>query len=505
MLALMAVAWLAVVAALEALLTGLTSWNTFFTYTADTAASILGGFPEVIVAILGITITVVSITLQLAATRYSHRVTEMFFHDAGNLGVLAFYVIASIHCIAAAALIHNGIVPHVFLVSTLGIVAVAVLILIPYFIYVFAFLDPARLVTRLEHQAIQAYLREEAREEPQSLKESQKEFREAVEQLSDVAIHAISKMDRGIASMTTEALKQVVVSYIGKKQRFGPDWFKVGESLRRSPELEIMAVESIDRLEQDRSWLEWMILRQLATIYQESLNKVRDVVRLVSINTRQLGEYALRVRDRPVLNLVIRFFNSFLRAAINARDVRSAYNVLDQYRHLAESALEDGNPEVTVQIGKNLSYYAQLATKMGLPFIAETAAFDLGSLCMQAHPARIPGESNLLGALLTVDDQPETRTNFESLHGCRKAQVKLATYYLSVGATELAQAIADDMEDEPEERLEQIKMELRAAEHPEFWEIIDRGQNFDYLPPEQREQLDNFSQLTKSQQMEINV
>ena len=30
-----------------------------------------------IVAILGITITVVSITLQLAATRYSHRVTEM--------------------------------------------------------------------------------------------------------------------------------------------------------------------------------------------------------------------------------------------------------------------------------------------------------------------------------------------------------------------------------------------------------------------------------------------
>ena len=34
--------------------------------------------------------------------------------------------------------------------------------------------------------------------------------------------------------------------------------------------------------------------------------------------------------------LAVKFMNTYLRATLNARDVRTAYNVLNQYRQLAE-------------------------------------------------------------------------------------------------------------------------------------------------------------------------
>ena len=48
---------------------------------------------------LGIAITVVSIVVQLAATRYTPRVADMFFRDRTNLAVMGFFVIACIEAL----------------------------------------------------------------------------------------------------------------------------------------------------------------------------------------------------------------------------------------------------------------------------------------------------------------------------------------------------------------------------------------------------------------------
>ena len=48
---------------------------------------------------------------------------------------------------------------------------------------------------------------------------------------------------------------------------------------------------------------------------------------------------------------------------------------------------------------------------------------------------------------------------------------------------ERARAIAADMRDEPEERLRAIRRQLENVENKDFWEIIDRGRNFEYMPP----------------------
>ncbi|MBW2254207.1 MAG: hypothetical protein JRI25_06355, partial [Deltaproteobacteria bacterium] len=99
----------------------------------------------------------------------------------------------------------------------------------------------------------------------------------------------------------------------------------------------------------------------------------------------------------------------------------------------------------------------------------------------------------VLSIFLEIDREPEEGAAQEaSLRGVRKAQAKLAAYYLSQGDTEHARRIFEDMRRDPIERLRSIYDELSQIEEPEYWEVSDRGINFDWLPQDQRAHLDTF-------------
>jgi hypothetical protein len=48
------------------------------------------------------------------------------------------------------------------------------------------------------------------------------------------------------------------------------------------------------------------------------------------------------------------------------------------------------------------------------------------------------------------------------------------------------------MRGEKPERLASIRRELAAVNEKEFWEVTDRGVNFDYLDDTRKEKLDEF-------------
>ena len=98
----------------------------------------------------------------------------------------------------------------------------------------------------------------------------------------------------------------------------------------------------------------------------------------------------------------------------------------------------------------------------------------------------------MLEHFLNLDRPLRSQAQESALLGVRKAQVKLAAYYLSIGEETRAKQIADDMAQEPKGRLEQVRSSLETVTSKDFWEIIDRGRNFEYMPPEQRETLPRF-------------
>lgn len=64
--------------------------------------------------------------------------------------------------------------------------------------------------------------------------------------------------------------------------------------------------------------------------------------------------------------------------------------------------------------------------------------------------------------------------------------------YQMKGEESLAREVFDDMSGERPERLASIRNELLAVKSSEFWEISDRGVNFDYLPPKRKRRMLEF-------------
>jgi hypothetical protein len=129
---------------------------------------------------------------------------------------------------------------------------------------------------------------------------------------------------------------------------------------------------------------------------------------------------------------------------------------------------------------------------MGLGFVAETAAYDLCALCELANELGAPVHDRLLATFLEIDKEAENSAQEKALRGVRKAQAKLAAYYLLRGMSAPARQIYDDMALETAERLRSIRDELLAITSKDFWEVIDRGINFDYVDEPRKAKLREF-------------
>ena len=483
----------------------------FLYFDPDTAQNALGNLAQVITAVLGIVITVVSIVVQLAATRYTPRIADMFFRDRTNLAVLGFYVVAGIDAVWVSLSVARDFVPHVSITASLLLVTVSVLITVPYFGYVFDFLDPERVVARIQQQAVAASLaRLDAPQgrggrgggDDDEVEERQLRVLNSVEQLTDVAMNAVGQNDKLIAQGSVDALKELAVHYLDGKHAAGERWFRIGPRLRQTPDFVSMAPASVDQLQQDRVWLEFEVLRQFQALFAESLTELPDTINLIAIDTRYVGEAALAAGDRHALHLAVKFFNTYLRSSINTRQVRAAYNVLNQFRALAEHVVAAGSKApaaarsesdaLVIEVAGYFRYYGLLGVGMGLGFVAETAAYDVATLCERAFEAGAGCHDELLRVLLTIDREAEGSAEERALRGVRKAQVKLATFYLARGAEAHARAIAADLRDEKPARLRSIRDELLAVQTSEFWEVVDRGGNFDYLDDARKQRLAQF-------------
>lgn len=460
-------------------------------YDAETLQNTLGSLAQTIVAVLGIAITVVSIVVQLAATRYSSHIASMFFRDRTNLAIMGFFVVACIDAVWVSLAVTSRHVPRASVTASLMVVTGSLLLLIPYFAYVFDFLDPARVVARFGDVTLAAAL---ARGRWQRLRVDARQALAAasLEHLADVAVNCVAQKDKVIASQAVGTFHRVLASYLKDKRALPAAWFALGSGMREDPDFASMAPASLAQIGERQTWFEWKALRQLRAVYAESLASLPEVAHIVALETRRIGEVAVTTGDAAVLSAVLMFFNTYLRTALNARNVRAAYNVLNEYRNLAEGTMRAGHHGTAEEIAGYFRYYGQTAHALELGFVTETAAYDLSALCEQAFDLGAPCHDALLRTFLEVDKEAETKAEEKTLRGVRKAQVRLATYYLHRGASAHARRIYDDMRAETADRLQSVFEELSGVTAADFWEVTDRGINFDYLDDPRKQRLREF-------------
>ncbi len=454
-------------------------------------ADALGGLAAMTAAVLGIVITVVSLLVQLTSARYSG-VAQMFLRDRTNVLVMAYYVVTCVIGIACSLSLHSDFVPRAAVLVMMSACAAGLIVMLPYFMYVFRFLEPVNLVARIKSEAVKDVREGAISRAEGTIAAAQGPALAALEELTDITSNSIVGKDKIIASRAVDAIKDFIVEYGTLKGRADERWFKIGEGIRDNPDFVAMDPESLRVLESERTWLEWKALRQYLGIYAEAQSSMPDINYLIAIDTRYVGEAALAKKDTAVVELAFRFMNSYLRAALNARAVRTAYNVLNQYRLLVESMIRGGADDMALEGVRHMIYYGRTSYDMQLGFVTETVAYDVSALCEFAHAQKREIDHKMLEMFLNLDQPLRMKKQETGLQGIRKAQLKLACYYLAVGADDRAMEIATDMAGEERERLDTIRDQLTRVVSKEFWEIIDRGRNFEYMPPKQKDQMERF-------------
>ncbi len=218
---------------------------------------------------------------------------------------------------------------------------------------------------------------------------------------------------------------------------------------------------------------------------------------VVAIDTRYVGEAALAASDREVLRLTVKFMNTYLRAALNARTCAppttcstSTASWPSRCCRRRRSA-NDWALATLVEIAGHFKYYARLAHGIGLGFVTETAAYDLCALCemASARARRLPTIGCWRSSWRSTSrDRPRS----VRCAACARRRPSWRRSTCASGETARAQTIYEDMANESPERLRSIRDEMLAITSKDFWEVVDRGTNFDYVSDARKEKLRQF-------------
>src|SRR4029077_15029425 len=121
-------------------------------------------------------------------------------------------------------LMKEDFVPIVSLHVEVGLVILGFSLLFPYLYYVFRFLHPSTLLTRLEEEIGRHLQGAGRRSSP--LAAHRRGMAEGLEHVANIAIRSVDRLDRHTAIESVRVLERVAKAYGGLKSRLPPAWFE---------------------------------------------------------------------------------------------------------------------------------------------------------------------------------------------------------------------------------------------------------------------------------------
>jgi hypothetical protein len=428
--------------------------------------------------VLAMLIATIGLAIPLTANMHTPKLIEMFLRDRVNRYVLSFIAFGAAHVLWVEYLIGPEFAPTWAITISIYLAIFGWVILLPYFFYVVRFVDPSRLVIRLQSSATFVLARvADRRFDPL---EAQTEVSTRVSQLGTIIIKSLDRNDRDVAAEGTWAIKRLLDDYDKHKSRMPKEWFKVDRA-----DFVGLSDEALEMLTENKTWFEMKCLQQIEHGFLRALHGANDTVSTFSDATRVIACKADEHHDEQALRLTIRFFNNYLREAIKARNLRAVYDVFHQYRVLGRDLVD--RPELLREIGNHFSYYAAMARQYGMLFAPQLALFDLGYVTRRAYERASPAAPDLLKMLLAL---PHRTGN--DLHSMAvKAKLILGGFFIENRLDAEAELVRRNLRDVDAPQVERAMHELLAADYS-FFEVTDRQLNLEYVPPERREPLKQF-------------
>lgn len=430
--------------------------------------------------VLAMLLSTVGLAIPLTANMHTPKLIDMFLRDRLNQVMLILFAFGAANVLFVDYLVGPDFAPMwAYRISIIGAL-LGWAVLIPYFFYVVRFLDPSQILTRLKDQVTAEIDRAAAGKV--DVEKSQDVIHERLSQIGTICLKSIDRADRSVVLEGIWALKQLCDHYGARKASMPDAWFKVDRK-----DFVGLSNEALEIINEGQTWFEHKVGRQLYLAYQAALAKSPDAISSLSDAARVIATNAAARGDELALQLLVRYFNNFLREAIKKKDTHAIYDLFYQYRLLGRDAGRD-RPELLRQIGRSFRFYSETAASSGLEFIPQLAGFDLGWLVRRAYETKSAAADGLLGDVLALDHMPRGKAATLLV----KAKMLLGGAFLEAGQTAQAARVAENLGNVPPETLAMTADDLMAVSERCFWEVTDRQVNFEFMGPERREHVRAF-------------
>ncbi|MGE3268350.1 MAG: DUF2254 family protein [Chloroflexota bacterium] len=433
---------------------------------------------------MAVLIALVLLTVQLTAQRYSFSVLGIFVQDRVNVLLVSLFIVTIVFNLWLGLILKETYIPGFAVLVAMAMMTLCFAMLPPYILYLFEIIRPDFILDHIQQRFLDAV---EPSQAGRHIVQRRALATRHISQIGDIARTAVNLSDGAVARHSVWVLYWSVATYLEQKVQLAREWFEVEEHHFRGRH-ELMVRE----IEETMTWVEIRMLDELREVFFATLNKLHDVNNTVALVLRLLGEKAIEKDDEGLFSAIMKFFNTFLRAAINQGDVRAGYHVLYQYRLLADTAM-DRRPDLTLQISHRLSYYGDAAAGGPLLWMSAAAAYDLRILAESAriHGADAPVVSAIIGDVIDTVRRGEAKAS-PALPQLYKMAVALGAFFLHRGDLPDVDVLAAALAGVPRPALDSAASELAAVDDPVFWELTDRVVNFDYVEPSVRERLADF-------------
>jgi hypothetical protein len=453
----------------------------FFTPDPSAAAGTLGlvGGAE------GVTLSIVLISvmfgIQTTSSRYSPRIIGIFTRNPLNAFVLSFALASILYTFLVRSEVKVNYVPmaSVALAEMLALVNFA--LLFPYVLYIFEVMRPETLMDGIFRSAARS-LRLAANERDPRRRRT--DLMTSVAQVTDIAFGSIQLGDMLVAVQGIDSLGDfVATNYIPRKKSLGAEWFKVGHA-----ELPGASDQILTEVNRARTWFTYSVLSSFVDMVGLTPVHRKEAVHAVAVATRKIGEAAIEVGDPEVAELSVRFFNTYLRVAINRSAPFFASGIMNEYRRFAIGALE-WRRDLSIESASHLLRYGRHFDEAGMPAIFGAAAEDVADLAIEAH-VRDPQVAFRLAQLLVrnlLELIPNARPI--GLNGIFKAVAKLGCWAMASDEKDMTHVLLEGIAAAPPDFVDAALSRMETMQTGLFWEVNERVVSFDWLDQPLRDEI----------------
>lgn len=460
------------------------AWHNFFRGNANTFRYSITAAATALAATLGIMIAIVLLIVQLTANRYTPKAVDLFITHKANLFLISVFIISIIYSIWVSHTINEDYIPRYGGLVVMTLMTLCYTLIIPYFLYLFNMLKPTNIINQIREEAVDAIYK--LKKNPSYDLRAKHIINTRLEQITDIALSAVQRMDSEITHHCVWALQSMVDTYLRTKKHLHKGWYKVDQTHIFGASQTV-----IDEVVKIEAWVEFRAMRQMMQVFTTTSGGMLDISSAVAQAYRSIGTTAAECGDKEVIDLVIRFFNTLLKHTVITNCVRANNDTLYQYRLFAERIIETYS-DFAKTIAYYLSHYAILFVGHGGRQNFESAVYDLRKLNERANKKKIENAPEFLLDFLELQYKLDYYKHPGLVKSLWKSYAILASFFLLRENTELARKIYDHMKRIPLETVLEMKMEILSANESHFWEITDRVISYNYTPPKQREKLEEF-------------